>query len=329
MIRQVILEILRARTGEWCLPQALGDQAFVGLSEVASAIEGLRQNGYGVEEHPRLGYRLAGTTGRLVPYEIERNLGTSVIGKQILSFDRIDSTQDTAWAHADTASAEGLVILAEEQEAGRGRMGRQWVCPAGKGLLLSVVLRPKLVTSKRSVLTVMAAVAVARAIHEAYHLPALIRWPNDIFIRGRKVGGILVEARALAVGPTFVVGIGLNTSLREDEFPHDLRRTASSLAIETGRPVDRIQCARALLRSLDRWYRAVQQGQYGLIAEDWRHLSCTLGQRVVLSDGMREYRGRVLDLTLTDGLILRLDSGVTHVFPPARVTLKQEGDTPA
>jgi len=327
MVRTIILEILRARRGEWCRPQALADHAFVGLGEVGAAIESLRQNGYEIEEQPRLGYRFVDAFRRILPYEISRGLGTTIIGQQILDFDRIVSTNDTAWAQADSDSVDGVVIFAEHQSAGRGRMGRQWLCPPGKGILVSVILRPELDVAKRSVLTVMAAVSVARAIQECYQLPALIRWPNDIMIRGRKVGGILVEARTLNHGPTFVVGIGLNAGLLESDLPPELRETATSLAIETGRDVDRIECARALLRSLDRWYRALRHGDYGLIAEDWRQLSSTLGQRVVLADGEREYRGRVLDLTLTDGLILRLDSGVTRVFPPAQVTLKQEGDT--
>ena len=327
MIRTIVLEILRARMGEWCRPQVLADQAFVGLGEVAEAIHGLRQNGYEVEERPRLGYRLLTPTSRLIPYEISRGLGTSIIGRQILAFDRVPSTNDIAWSHAPPKSADGLVICAEEQTSGRGRMGRTWVCPSGKGLLLSVVLRPELDVSKQSVLTVMAAVAVARSIQERYRLPAVIRWPNDIIVRDRKVGGILVEARTLDLGPTFVVGIGLNTGFRDEDFPSELRRTATSLAIETDRSVRRVECIRALLRSLDRWYRAVQRGEYGLIAEDWRQLSSTLGQRVVLDDGTQELHGRVLDLTLEDGLILRLDSGVTRLFSPAQVTLKQEGET--
>jgi BirA family biotin operon repressor/biotin-[acetyl-CoA-carboxylase] ligase len=194
------------------------------------------------------------------------------------------------------------------------------------GLLLSVLLRPDMDVSERSLLTVMAAVAVARAVQETYRQPALIRWPNDITIRGRKAGGILVEARTLERGPAFVVGIGLNTGQQTRDFPPELRGTATSLTLETGRPTDRIEFARAVLRSLDAWYRALRRQEYGLIAGDWRHLSSTIGRRVVLSDGVQEHCGRVLDLTLSDGLILRFDSGVTRVFPSAQVTLKQEGD---
>ena len=327
MVRTIILEVMRARAGEWCRPQALADHAFIGLGEVEKAVDNLRQSGYEIENRPHLGYRLLATTSRLIPYEISRGLGTSTIGRKILALDRTTSTNDVAWTQASAGAADGTVICAEEQAAGRGRMGRQWLCPSGKGILASVILRPELDVAKRSVLTVMAAVATARAIQECYHLPALIRWPNDIIIRDRKVGGILVEARTLASGATFVAGLGLNASMQTTDIPADLRGSATSLAIETGREIDRIEFARFLLRSLDRWYHAVKRGEYGPIAEDWRHLSSTLGQRVALTDGSEEYHGRVLDLTLEDGLILRLDSGVTRVFPPAHVTLKQQGGT--
>ena len=329
MIQTTILDILRARKDEWCGAQALADQTFVGLREVYLAVSQLRQTGYEIECHPRFGYRLAGSGRRLLPYEVRRGLGTAVIGREIIAFERSTSTNDIAWAQAVSGAAEGLVICAEEQSAGRGRMGRQWVCPPGRGLLLSVILRPSLDVSKQPVLTIMAAVATARALQEAFQTPTLIRWPNDILVRDRKIGGVLVEARTLKGRPAFVLGVGLNTGLASDDFPEDLRRTATSLAIETGRPVDRALCARALLRSLDRWYAVLRNGEYDVITEEWRRLSSTLGRRVVLADSEKDYLGRVLDLSLEDGLILCLDRGVTRVFPSGRFTLKREGETAA
>ena len=329
MVPTTILEILRARGGDWCGAQTLAGHAFVGLGEVSGAIILLARAGYDIERHPRFGYRLTGTGGRLLPYEVSRGLGTTVIGARILAFETVGSTNDIAWSQASAAAPEGAVFFAEEQTAGRGRMGRQWVCPRGKGLLMSIVLRPKLDVSKQPVLTIMAAVAAARALQEVYQVPALIRWPNDLLVRKRKVGGILVEARALKNGSVFVLGIGLNTGLEPADIPEGLKGIATSLTIETRRRVDRVGCARALLRSLDRWYTATRRGEYGLIAEEWRHLSSTLGQRVTLADGEQDYHGRVLDLSLEDGLILRLDSGVTRVFPPGQFALKREGDVEA
>ena len=326
MIRTTILEILRARKQEWLGAQALADQAFIGLRELAQAVAQIRQTGYEIEYHPRFGYRFVGAGRRLQPYELQRGLGTAIVGRRIIAYDHCASTNDIVWSRAAEGEAEGFTVFAEEQNAGRGRMGRRWECPSGKGLLMSVLLRPRLQTSHQPMLTIMAAVAAARALQETYQAPALIRWPNDILLRDKKVGGILVETRSLEGEPVFVLGLGLNTGVEADEFPEALRPLATSLNIELGRGIDRVRCARVMLRSLDRWYAALRRDEHGIITEEWRQLSSTLGRRVVLADSQQDYHGRVLDLSLEEGLILRLDSGVTRVFPPGRFTLKREGD---
>jgi BirA family biotin operon repressor/biotin-[acetyl-CoA-carboxylase] ligase len=137
------------------------------------------------------------------------------------------------------------------------------------------------------------------------------------------VGGILVEGRSLATGSAFVLGIGVNVRGRAREFPPGLRETATSLAAETGRPPERNDLARRLLESLDRWYQSLHLEEYGHIARRWRRISSTLGERVALLENGREFRGRVLDLSLEDGLIVRLDEGVTRIFHPSTVTLRQ------
>lgn len=320
-----ILDALSSRRGEWSAARTLAEQTRIPLSELAVAVEQAQRGGYPVEYHPRFGYRLPEGGGRLPVWRIRRFLGTSVIGCDVLGFGRVASTNDLAWAKAAEGAREGTVVFAEEQTAGRGRMGRRWWCPKGKGLLLSVVLRPRLVDSKQPMLTTMAAVALAQALREDCALPALIRWPNDILVRDRKAGGILVEARQICGEAAFVLGMGLNVSTRPDEFPPEIRETATSLSAAAGREVDRVECARAVLARLDRWYGAVRRGEYGPIAREWRAMSSTLGRRVTLSDSQQECSGRVLDLSLDDGLILRLDSGVTKVFPPGRFTLVREG----
>lgn len=319
-----VLEALRQGGGEWRAARALADRAGIGLPHVGGVVDLLLRSGYVVEHHPRLGYRLVGASDRLAPYEVSRGLRTAVIGRELLAFDRVESTNDVAWGRASMGAPDGAVYFAEEQTAGRGRMGRRWWCPKGKGLLFSVVLRPEIDVFRQPVLTTMSAVAVAKAVQETYALPVLIRWPNDILVRGRKAGGILVEARKMGGAAVFVLGIGVNTSTRVDEFPEEIGQAATSLSVETSRQVDRVECARAVLRSLDRWYAVLRAEDCGKIAREWRSMSSTLGRRVTLADSQAEYSGRVLDLSLEDGLILRLDSGVTRVFPPGRFTLTRE-----
>ena len=258
----------------------------------------------------------------LVPGAVSRELNTAIVGRQVLCLERADSTNNAAWKEALAGAEEGTVVFAEAQTAGRGRMGRRWFSPAGSGLLLSVVLCPGLDAHQSHLITVMASVAVAEALREHAHVAARIRWPNDICVNDRKVAGILVEGRALATGATFVLGIGINVNTRRDEFPAALRESATSLAVEAGERFSRTETARLVLRSLDRWYGDLRAGDTGRIANQWRTLSSTLGQQVVLLENGREYRGTVLDLSMEDGLIVRLDHGLTRVFCTHAVTLR-------
>ena len=259
----------------------------------------------------------------LSPAEVRRGLRTRIMGQRLILLERTGSTTDLAWREAQAGAPEGTVILAEEQTHGRGRMGRRWHCPPGTGLLMSLVLRPELGVEQGSLVTVTAAVAVTDALRESLRLPARIRWPNDIMIRGRKVAGILVEGRSLAGRAAFVLGMGINVNATLADFGPELSSAATSLAVETEGTLDRATVARWVLLALDRWYGTLRGGDYGCIAREWRRLSSTLGHRVVLSENGREYRGRVLDLSLEDGLIVRLDSGLTRVFHPATVTVSQ------
>jgi len=369
-----LLEVLRARAGEWSQPRTLADHLFISLAEVDAAVEELRRGGYVIECKPRLGYRFQGTQDRLLAYEIARGLGTAAIGTQVECHDRVGSTNDLSWQRVYEGAPEGHVTFAEEQAAGRGRMGRTWECRPGNGILMSVVLRPPLAANEGPLLTVMASVATAQAVHERFRLAALIRWPNDITISGRKVGGILVEARSLpplsadcgegqpGITPlrggmtrdlsavrsappawshehsvksmrspglptgsghaAFVLGIGINVNTPVEDFSEGLRGTATSIRAHLLHPVSRMEFARSLLRTLDRWYGLLLRGEKTRIAEYWRNSSCTLGRHVVLAEGGKEYRGRVLDLSLEHGLIVQLERGSgTRIFHPSLTTL--------
>jgi len=320
-MKYAVLEALRRRD-EPASAAALAEELALDEAEVRRAVEALRVEGYCIEAQPPAELRLAGRQDRLIPYEIRHTLATRVIGSAVQVLESAASTNDVAWNEALAGAPEGTVIFAEEQTAGRGRMGRHWHSPRGANLLLSVILRPTLEANQSNLLTVVSSVAVAQALRENLHVQARIRWPNDITIKGRKVAGILVEGRTLATGAVFVMGIGLNVNMTAEQIPPDLRDIATSLSIELGQPAGRVETARVLLQSLDRWYRDLSFGDYGRIARCWRRLSSTMGERVTLIENGREFRGRVLDLSLEEGLIVRLDEGVTRIFHPSTVTMR-------
>ena len=173
------------------------------------------------------------------------------MGRRIAVWNRVGSTNDVAARGAGSIANEGLVVLAEEQTAGRGRRGRAWTAPAGSSLLMSVLLFPPEPTADPGWLTALAALAVVEVVAAWSGRDARIKWPNDVRVDGRKIAGILVER-----GPGAVIGIGLNVNIRLDQFPDELRDSATSLRILTGARVDRSELARALIERLDAWYDA-------------------------------------------------------------------------
>ena len=182
------------------------------------------------------------------------------IGTIIHSFSSCPSTNDLAKRLAQEGSAEGTVVVAEEQTGGRGTKGRSWHSPRGQGLYASVILRPR--RADLSLLPLTAGVACVEAIGEATGLQAALEWPNDIVRKRRKLGGILCEGEFLGNVLSFaVLGIGLNINQRREDFPASLRRTATSLRLALGREVDKEGLERALWPALNCWYGAWVRGR--------------------------------------------------------------------
>ncbi|MDH4272226.1 MAG: biotin--[acetyl-CoA-carboxylase] ligase [Candidatus Aminicenantes bacterium] len=182
------------------------------------------------------------------------------IGAIIHSFSSCPSTNDLAKGLAREGSAEGTVVVAEEQTAGRGTKGRSWHSPPGQGLYASVILRPR--RSDLSLLPLAAGIGCVEAIREATGLETALEWPNDIIRDGRKLGGILCETDFLGnVVSHSILGIGLNIGQKRGDFPPALRPSATSLRLALGRKVDRSELETALWRGLDRWYAAFTRGR--------------------------------------------------------------------
>ena len=182
-------------------------------------------------------------------------LGRQVIGREIVVLDETTSTNDVI-ARMAPAHEEGLVVFAERQTAGRGQYGRAWESASRKGLWLSILLRPRIAVADSARLTNFLALAIATTLSETLSLDTIIKPPNDIYIASRKIAGVLVEMRVEANGEyCAIAGIGLNVNQSRADFPAALQETAGSLALVTGRPIDRFALAVALLRILDDRYR--------------------------------------------------------------------------
>jgi BirA family biotin operon repressor/biotin-[acetyl-CoA-carboxylase] ligase len=270
-------------------------------------IEELRALGYDIEASPHLGYRLLGSPDALHADDLSARLGkVRVVGREIHVFQETTSTNDVAARLARGGAEEGAVVFAESQTKGRGRMGRAWVSPAGKGLWFTVLLRPDCPPQGTTQLTVAAATALARAVTLQTGIVPEIKWPNDILIRGRKIAGILTEMRAeVDRVQEVLLGIGMDVNLEAADFADGLRRTATSLKLETGQKVNRAELAVAVLRELDRDYQAVAEGHFDRLAEQWAERCSTLGCQVAIRIGDRVVRGRAESLDNDGALLVR------------------------
>lgn len=247
----------------------------------------------------------------LFPAEIRRGLRTSLLGQgRIDYFSEIDSTNIRARRIADAGAPEGSIVVAEAQSAGKGRRGRAWFSPAGKGLYLSVVLRPRIPPAEAPRLVLAAAVAAAEALLAHAAVPLSVKWPNDILIAGKKVAGILTEMRLAGERIAHVViGLGVNVNTAAEEMPPEIRPIATSLLAATGRTVSRPALLRSLLERLEHWYGLLQEGHFERIRARWLDLAAIVGRQVTITGVDRTYEGEAVGIDQTGFLILKSPDG--------------------
>jgi BirA family biotin operon repressor/biotin-[acetyl-CoA-carboxylase] ligase len=299
----------------------------LGISRAAvwTHIQNLRAIGYDIEAGPHLGYRLVSVPDVLHADDMYSRLGRArIIGREIQVFEETTSTNDVVARLARDGVKEGVVVFAESQSKGRGRLGRRWVSPARKGLWFSVLLRPNIQPQAATQLTIAAATALARAITLQTGIVPEIKWPNDLLIRGKKIAGILTEMSAEVDHlKEVILGIGIDVNLEASEFPAALRKIASSLRIESGQMVDRAGLAVAILRELDRDYERVKRGEFDVIAEQWQQHCSTIGSQVSIRVGERVIRGRAESLDADGALILRGQHGHLERITGGDVTMEK------
>jgi BirA family biotin operon repressor/biotin-[acetyl-CoA-carboxylase] ligase len=254
----------------------------------------------------------------LPPPAEEWTLPTRHLGRRVLVFDQLDSSNSRALALAHDPAHHGLVLLARAQTAGRGQYGRTWQAAPGSSVLLSVLLFPPAPLCRPALITAWAAVAVSETIYQACGLQARIKWPNDLLLSGKKVCGILTEQRAGAAQAAVVVGIGLNIGQRQDFFAANELVEACSLFTASGKMLEVDAVARALLQRLDDEYDRLSRGDLSALEDLWRARLGLVGQRVGAETARERLGGRVLDVRL-DGVLLQTDDGRTVSLPPESI----------
>ncbi|UCG11629.1 MAG: biotin--[acetyl-CoA-carboxylase] ligase [Deltaproteobacteria bacterium] len=246
----------------------------------------------------------------LLPDQIIAKLNTQWLGHTIHLFQQLQSTNLTAIRLAGQGAAEGTVVLAEYQTHGRGRRSRSWSSPPGIGIYCSIILRPKLSPAEGQLITLLTAVAVAKAVEVKVHPSPRIKWPNDILINNRKVAGILLESKAGSVEMEYaVVGVGINVNQTSDALADEYLSKATSLLIETGQQVDRSALIGQLFVELENLYETLHRGEAATILQQWRRFSSTVGQHVRVSGKEGVTEGVALDVTKAGALLIRQGDG--------------------
>jgi BirA family biotin operon repressor/biotin-[acetyl-CoA-carboxylase] ligase len=316
------MDLLDALTpGEWRSGAALARDLGISRAAIWKRVLRLRELGYDIEAVAGRGYRLQGSPDRLLPREIARHVDPGPIDFAIVHRDELDSTNALAAALAREGAPEGTAVVAEMQTAGRGRLGRSWCSPPGRNLYLSLVLRPPLPPTAVPQITLMAAVSVVRAVEELSSEPPGIKWPNDVQLGGRKVSGILTELEAEAERVRFVVlGIGVNLNMTKEDLPRDLRETATSLRMASGRPVDRGRFTGRLLSHLARDYETFLRSGFGPLRPEYERSHVLAGRRVQVS-GASSVSGTVRGVAADGALLVDTGKRVERVVA-GEVTLR-------
>ncbi len=318
-MRQKIIEMLR-NTGESFLSgESIAERLGISRAAVWKHVQKLRNDGYDITSRERCGYKFTNAPDLLLANDVKDGLDTQIIGREVYYFPSTDSTNREAKILAYKKVPDGTVAVAEEQTGGKGRLNRDFYSPRGKGIWFSLVLRPKLVPSDAPKCTLLAAVAIAHAM-DRFGLRAQIKWPNDLMFDGRKLVGILTELSAEMSRITYIVlGIGINVNITREEFPTELRNTATSLMEMAGEKISRIKFLRAVLEEFDKLYVDITnepKGGFMRMLDEWRRYNITLGKpvRVITASTGEYFNGIARDIDADGALLVETDGGLERVF---------------
>jgi BirA family biotin operon repressor/biotin-[acetyl-CoA-carboxylase] ligase len=238
--------------------------------------------------------------------EIKKNLNTKLIGKEIFSFESIDSTNTFAKTLTTDESHEGTIIIAEEQTQGHGRFNRKWQSETRKNLTFSVILQPIFQLENIGLLPICTGGIIAKTIEQFLDLKVECKWPNDILIGRKKICGILIESFLLTKSTNrFILGVGVNVN--QEMFSEEIINTATSLMLVSGRSVDRIKLLTNILTSLDEMYLNIQKGNYSHSLNEWKSRSSIFGKDITVMQMDKEIQGRAVRLDNDGGLVLNCE----------------------
>jgi BirA family transcriptional regulator, biotin operon repressor / biotin---[acetyl-CoA-carboxylase] ligase len=323
-MKSKILEELKANNGQSVSGEEISRRLGISRTAVWKHITKLRSEGYSIESQTNSGYRLMGSPDVLSPSEIQPLLNTNYIGRKIIYLDSVASTNTYAKKTAEESFQEGTVIIADEQTAGRGRLGRQWVSPKGKGIWMSIMLKPDILPADAPKLTIAAAYAVSKAVLRCCQLDARIKWPNDIVANGKKLCGILTEMSAEADEIKHVIlGIGINANLEYEDFGTEIASIATSIRLEKGSAVSRKAIVASVLNELEEVYEVFsREGSIEPLLEEYKNKSAVLGKEIRVISKKEEIIGLAIDISEEGHLVIKLGDGTIKEIMSGEVSVR-------
>jgi BirA family biotin operon repressor/biotin-[acetyl-CoA-carboxylase] ligase len=303
-LTQVILKALREQNS-YISGETLAQKFGVSRQGLWKHISKLKDKGYEIAAVPHLGYQLRTIPDKLYPYEIQNNLNTKFIGKNIQYFETIDSTQDVAWELGLGGCAQGTLVVSETQKKGRGRLHRRWLAPRG-GIYFSLILRPQsLLINEVPKITLLAGLSCIYGIKKVVDLDLSLKWPNDILLGDKKLGGILCELDAEQDIINFIVlGIGINVNTK------DLPQSAASLFLYGKRKFPRVDILKSILEEMEVLYERAQKNEFSSILKEWESFCSLWGSRVRVKILDREVEGEAVGIDERGHLLLRKENGL-------------------
>ena len=299
-VLRLLLNADKPRSG-----QEMGELLGLSRAAVGKAVTALRKQGFEIKAQPRVGYSLVSEPDMILPARVEARLDPNSLGLPYFHFEDIDSTNLEARRRAEKGVPHGALLATEYQSKGRGRLERRWIAPKGACLMFSLVLRPKLEMSLVFGLTNLAALAVCRALEEITGLEPKIKWPNDLYLSGVKLAGVLTEFASRAEQVEYVVvGVGLNVNLSRQDLA-EIGSPATSLLSETGRSWDRARILAAVMRNMNGLYETFTKGDRRALVAEYEARSWLLGKEVSVRDGDEVKTGLFKGMAADGALILK------------------------
>ncbi|WP_321430769.1 biotin--[acetyl-CoA-carboxylase] ligase [uncultured Methanolobus sp.] len=300
--KKEIIYILRKSEGNPVSGQEIGEKLGITRAMVWKYVRALRKEGYDIRSSPKTGYILDSCPDKIDPEMLQGILKTSLIGNDIRYYSELESTNNTAREIAMSVP-EGAVVIAETQKKGRGRMGTEWQSAPG-GIWISLILHPSIPLENLSKITLVAGIAVTNALR-GIGVDARIKWPNDVLVNGKKICGILTEVSAEIGKVDYVVlGIGINVNVKLSGLKDEVRRNSTSIANETGKPIDRTSFLASLLYELEQQYIRFKTRKFAEIVDEWINLSDTIGRNVKVMTPTMLIEGKAVGITEKGALVV-------------------------